>query len=172
MIPKQVEKALNKQIELESYASYLYLSMAVWSDNAGMDGCATFMFRQSVEENEHMMKILHYMLEMDATPIVPQITKPPKDFESIQKMMASVYAHEKKVTKSIHKLVDLSAKNEDHTTFNFLQWYVEEQREEENLMRGILDKIKIIGDGPQSLYFIDKEIEIINKLEESKPSTN
>jgi ferritin len=67
------------------------------------------------------------------------------------------------VTKSIHDLMDLGYEEDDYSTLNFLQWYVEEQREEENLMRSILDTIKLIGDGPQSLYYIDKEIKAINK---------
>ena len=76
-----------------------------------------------------------------------------------------VYEHEQKVTHSIHELVALSLEDKDHTTYNFLQWYVEEQREEEALMRSISDKIKLIGEGGQSLYYIDKEITAINKAE-------
>ena len=76
-----------------------------------------------------------------------------------------VYAHEQKVTKSIHNLVDLSNKEVDYTTLNFLQWYITEQREEEALMRSILDKIKLIGTGPMSLYYIDKEIQKLNNVE-------
>ena len=83
-------------------------------------------------------------------------------------MFEEVYEHEKKVTKSINKLVDLSYKEQDHGTLNFLQWYVEEQREEEALMRQILDAIKLIGNGSQSLYFIDKEVAAVNAIEAKK----
>jgi ferritin len=76
--------------------------------------------------------------------------------------MQQVYEHEKKVTRSIHQLVEISNETDDFDTFNFLQWYVTEQREEEALMREILYKINLIGDGPQSLYYIDKELEAIN----------
>jgi ferritin len=163
MISKKMEKALNEQIELEGYASFLYLAMAAWCDREGLEGCNVFMRRQSEEERMHMLKIFDYISEVDGHAISPAIKATPDNFESVRKMFEEVYNHEQKVTKSIHKLVDLANKEDDYTTHHFLQWYVEEQREEEALMRTILDKIKIIGDGPQSLYFIDKEIEAINK---------
>ena len=168
MLSKKLEKALNDQMGLEAYASYLYLSMASWFDNAGMEGCSKFMFRQSVEENEHMLRIYHYILEMDGKAIVPGIKQAPNKFKNARDIFKSVYAHEQKVTKSINDLVNLSSKEAHHATFNFLQWYVAEQMEEEALMRGILDRIKLIGNGPQSLYYIDKEIEKINQAEIAK----
>ena len=164
MISKVMEEALNKQIVLEGYASFLYLSMASWCDREGLDGCAKFMHRQSNEERNHMLRIFHYISDVDGHAIAPAIKEPPRDFESVQSMFESVYQHEQKVTQSIHDLVALSYEHKDHTTLNFLQWYIEEQREEEALMRSILDKIRLIGNGPQSLYYIDKEIEAINEL--------
>ena len=162
MISKKMEKALNVQIGLEGYASFLYLAMSAWCDKEGLKGCTEFMRRQSEEEQMHMMKIFDYVSEVDGYPLTPAIKQPPSKFNSIQKLFEEVYAHEQKVTKSIHKLVSLAKAEDDYTTFEFLQWYVMEQREEEDQMRTILDRIKIIGKGPQSLYFIDKEIEAIN----------
>ena len=162
MISKEMEKALNAQIELEGYASFLYLSMASWCDQEGLEGCAKFMHRQSDEEREHMLKIFYYLSEVGGFALTPEIKQPPHDFGTVQKMFKQVYEHEQKVTASIHNLMKLSISLGDHATQNFLQWYVEEQREEEALMRTILDKIKLIGEGPQSLYYIDKEVEKIN----------
>lgn len=162
MISKKMQAALNGQLVLEAYASHLYLAMASWFDMQGLEGCAQFMFRQSDEERMHKMKIFQYLLEMDAKAIVPEVSKPPESFKSVQEVFKSAYAHEQKVTKAINGLVDLAIQENDHSTHNFLQWYVEEQREEETLMRSILDKINLIGDGPQSLYFIDKEIDLVN----------
>jgi len=155
--------ALNKQIALEAYASQLYLSMASWCDKESMDGASTFMHEQSSEERMHMLKIFHYISEVDQHAITPAVEQPPLEFGSIQKMFEQVYEHEKKVTKSINTLVELAYKEDDFATMNFLQWYVEEQREEENQMRTILDRIKLIGDGPLSLFYIDKELQSINK---------
>jgi len=125
-----MEAALNKQIELECYASFLYLSMASWCDKEGLESGAKFMNQQSEEERDHMLRIFHYISEVDGHALVPAVKKPPALFKS-----------------------------------NFLQWYVEEQREEEALMRMVMDRIKLIGDGPQSLYYIEKEIEQIHKAE-------
>lgn len=171
MISKVMEDALNKQIILEAYASFLYLSMASWCDKECLNGCSAFMHRQSEEERMHMLKIYNYIAEVGGHAITPAITQPPIEFDSVQKMFEQVYEHEQKVTASIHKLVELSNKEEDFTTLNFLQWYITEQREEETLMRTILDKIKLIGSGPMSLYYIDKEIQDINKVQMSAPKT-
>jgi len=165
MISKKMEATLNKQIELECYASFLYLSMASWCDKEGLEGGARFMNRQSEEERDHMLRIFHYISEIDGHAIVPAVKQPPKEFKSAKALYQQVYEHEQKVTKSINNIVALCYKENDYTTLNFLQWYVEEQREEEALMRTIMDRIKLIGDGPQSLYYIDKEIEKINKAE-------
>lgn len=163
MISDTMVDALNKQISLEAYASHLYLSMASWCDKESMDGASKFMHDQSAEERIHMLKIFNYISEVDRHAVTPAVDQPPLEFESIQKMFAQVYEHEKKVTSSINRLVELAYKEDDFATMNFLQWYVEEQREEENLMRTILDRIKLIGDGPLSLFYIDKELQSINK---------
>jgi ferritin len=162
MISQLMEAALNKQIELEGYASFLYLSMASWCDSKGLQGCAEFMHRQSEEERMHMMKIFHYISEVDGIAISPGIPQPTKNWTSVQVMFEEVFRHEQKVTASIYQLLNQSIQENDFATQNFLQWYVSEQREEEALIRSILDKIKIIGDGSQSLYFIDKELSAIN----------
>ncbi|MEL6655458.1 MAG: ferritin [Bacteroidota bacterium] len=165
MITEAMTKALNNQISLEGYASFLYLSMASWCDREGLEGCAQFMHRQSEEEREHMLKIFEYLAEVDAHALTPAIAQAPHEFESIQSMFQKVYEHEQKVTASINKLVAIANQENDHSTSVFLQWYVNEQREEEALMRTILDKIRLIGTGAQSLYFIDLEIEKINAAE-------
>ena len=165
-------QALNDQLEREAYASFLYLSMASWLDTQGLNGAAQFMYRQSDEEREHMMRIFTYILDMDARAVVPAIEQPRIEFESVQKVFSEAYEHEKTVTASINNLVNQSIQENDHATNNFLQWYVEEQREEEALMRTILDKIHLIGDGPQSLYFIDKELELVNEQVEKAESKN
>ncbi|MEZ4935492.1 MAG: ferritin [Saprospiraceae bacterium] len=163
MISKKMEAALNEQIVLEGYASFLYLAMAVWCDNQGLTGCHQFLMRQSDEERMHMMKIFEYLADVDGFALTPGVNEPPRQFKSVQEIFKTVYAHEQKVTKSINGLIDLATKENDFSTQTFLQWYVNEQREEEAMMRNVLDRINLIGEGPQSLYFIDKEIEAINK---------
>lgn len=165
MLSQKMADALNEQICMEASASFVYLAMAGWFESRTMQGCAAFMYRQSDEERMHMMKIYHYLLEMDAMPVTPEVKKPQQEFTSAKNVFEETLAHERRVTKSINDLVDLARAENDHATYGFLQWYVAEQREEEGLMRTILDKINLIGDGPQSQYFIDKEIDAINQAE-------
>ncbi len=172
MISKKMESALNKQIELEGYASFLYLSMASWCEQGGLEGSAKFMHRQSDEERAHMLRIFNFINEVDGHAITPAITQPPLQFESVRSLFSQVYEHEKKVTASINGLVDMCYAENDHSTLNFLQWYIQEQREEEALMRTIIDKIKLIGDGPLSLFYIDKEVEKINKMTKNEEAAD
>jgi len=158
MISKKVVDALNKQIEREAQASFLYLSMAGWCDRMSLSGCAEFLFAQSAEEHEHMMRIYHYVLDMDNIAESPRVEKTALEFDSIKNLFETIYQMEIDITKHINDLVNLAMEENDHATNNFLQWYIEEQREEESLMRSILDKIKLIGDGPSHLYHIDNEV--------------
>lgn len=162
MLPNTILEVLNKQIELEAYASNLYLSMASWCDYQGLSGCAEFMHLQSNEERNHMMRLFHYISEQDGHAEAPHVPKPPLKFTSINTLFEDVLKHEQKVTTSINNIVALCYKEKDYATLNFMQWYVEEQREEEALMRTILDKIRLIGDGTQSLYYIDREVAKFN----------
>ena len=114
-----------------------------------------------------MMKIFEYLGDVDGFALTPGIKEPPRQFESVQDVFKMVYAHEQKVTKSINDLIALASSENDYSTETFLQWYVTEQREEEALMRNVLDRINLIGNGPQSLYFIDKEMEALNQQAEA-----
>ncbi|AFC24838.1 ferritin [Saprospira grandis] len=163
MLSKKITAALNAQIAQEAAASSAYLAMASWCDREGLGNCAQFFYAQSDEERMHMLKIVHYVNEMDGHAIVPAVEQPETEFESVQKVFKKSYKQEKAVTASINELMSLSQEEKDHSTMVFLQWYVAEQREEEAMVRDILDKIKLIGDGPQSLYYIDKELQQINE---------
>ncbi len=160
--PKVIE-ALNNQISCEGDASSFYLSLAYWCDDQALEGCKKFFLRQSEEERMHMLKIYEYMSDSGVHPITPAIEKPPVKFNSIQEAFHLVFEKERSVTASIHNLLKLSFEENDFNTQNFLQWYVDEQREEEAVIRTILDRIKVIGQGGQSLYYIDKEVEKINQ---------
>jgi ferritin len=163
MINKNLLDALNAQIGLEAHSSFVYLAMASWCDKEGLKGCADFFYNQSDEERVHMLKILHYVNEMDCHAVTPAVPQPAIEYKSIQEVFKLVYAQEQKITAAIYDLLSLAIETKEHSTHNFLQWYITEQREEEALVRSILDKIKLIGEGGQSLYYIDKEIEKINK---------
>ncbi|MBK9109062.1 MAG: ferritin [Saprospiraceae bacterium] len=164
MLDLSIENALNAQLEKEAFASYSYLAMAVWCDQQSLDGCAQFFYRQSDEERMHMMKILHYLIERNGHIHVPALQKPESEYVSIQEVFISTFQQEQSVTQSINELINMAQKVNDHSTQNFLQWYVSEQREEEATVMKILDRIKLIGEGALSLYYIDQEVDKINKL--------
>ncbi len=168
MLTKKIESALNEQIENEAYASFLYLSMATWCDREGLGGCAEFLYRQSEEERDHMMRMINYINEMGYHAVIPGIKQAPVEYSSIQELFQMVYKSELGVTAKINAIIDLCYKEDDHMTLNFMQWFVSEQREEEAMVRHILDKLKLVGTGPQHLYFIDQELQKINQSIQSK----
>lgn len=162
-LSKKIQEALNNQIAYEGYASNFYLALAYWCDDQALQGCKKFFLRQSDEERMHMMKIYEYMSESGVHPQTSAIPQPPLDYENIQTAFKKVFDQERSVTLSIHNLLQLAQEENDYNTQQFLQWYVDEQREEEAVIRNILDRIKIIGTGGASLYYIDKEVEKINQ---------
>lgn len=158
MLSKKLVAALNKQINAEFYASNLYLQMSAWCQFKGLPGCAAFMAKQSAEEIQHMHRLFTYVNETGALAEVGEVEAPPTAFKSAQEIFEQTFEHERNVTKSIFQLVDAALAEKDHSTFNFLQWYVAEQHEEESLFKAILDKFKLIGPDGRGLFFIDREI--------------
>ena len=167
MLSNNMIEALNKQVVEEFYSSNLYLAMASWCDKEGLNNCANFMYSHFEEERMHMLKIFHYINEMGGHAIVPALKQPPVDYGTVQNMFKETFKHEQYITSKINELVKLAVAENDFQTINFLQWFVEEQREEEATFQTILDKIKLIGEGPSSLYFIEQEIEKISSATHS-----
>ena len=158
MLSKKIEEALIDQISKEAYAANYYLSMASWCETTGLRGCAGFLYDQSEEEKEHMMKLFRYVNEAGGHAIAPDIKEPPPSYKSIIQVFELTLEHEINVTKSINKLVEICFNAKDYSSFNFLQWYVAEQHEEERLFRSILDIVKITGSDSRGLLFLDNEI--------------
>ncbi len=161
MISKKLEKALNEQVAHEAEASFRYLSMASWCEQQSLHGCAKFFYGQSDEERGHMMKIFTYLNDVGGNAIVPAIDKPKTDFKDICEVVSTSLKGEQAVTKAVHELSELASKDKDYATYNFIQFFVDEQREEETLFNDILDKINLIGMEGMGLYYIDKELEAI-----------
>ena len=155
---KIIEDALNEQIAREQAASRTYLSLAIWADKAGYSGSASFWYAQSEEERQHMLKIVHFMIEAGGKPVVADTDEPNPKVNSFQEMFEYGLQAEKSVSKSIHEKAELAMKEKDFVVFNFQQWYISEQVEEENTMQTILDKIKLIEKHGGSLYMLDKEL--------------
>ncbi len=158
MLSPKINTALNNQIAMEAYASAYYLAIASWCDVKGYPGSAQFFYNQADEERMHMMKIFQFINEADGHAISPAIDQPPHEFPNYVSLFETALAHEKKVTKSIHELVKLANEENDFATINLLQWFVDEQVEEENQMQIILDKLNLIGDNGVGLYMLDTEL--------------
>ena len=158
MLTKALVDRLNQQINLEFYSSNLYLQMSSWCEHAGLEGCAEFMHQHAQEEMGHMQRLFNYVNETGAMAVLGQIDAPPTEYESIADVFRKTYEHECLVTSRINDLADAAMKEADYSTFNFLQWYVAEQHEEENLFSGILDKVEMIGTEKKGLFFLDREI--------------
>nr|WP_228550637.1 non-heme ferritin [Endozoicomonas sp. OPT23] len=158
MLTQKMVDKLNEQINLEFYSSNLYLQMASWCESQGLDGCNEFLRRHAQEEMEHMQKLFNYVNETGAMAVLGAIEAPPHKFESVRDVFLRTYEHECEITRCINELANTAFEEKDFSTFNFLQWYVGEQHEEEKLFKGILDKIDMIGVDGKGLYFIDQEV--------------
>lgn len=158
MLSKTLVDRLNEHVNLEFYSSNLYLQMSAWCEYKGLPGCAAFLRAHAREEDEHMQKLFTYVNETGSMALLGEIKAPPTEFKSVGELFKKVYEHECLITKKINDLVSLALKEEDYSTFNFLQWYVAEQHEEEHVFKLILDRIEIIGEKGSGLYFIDQAV--------------
>ena len=159
MLSKTIEETLNKQIKIEAESSQIYLAMACWAEVKGVEGIAGFMYRQSQEERDHMLKLVKFVNERGGHAKISELAAPNVTFKSFKEMFEMLFEHEVFVSKSINELVHISLQEKDYATHNFLQWYVSEQIEEEAMARTILDKINLIGDDKGGLYLFDRDIE-------------
>jgi len=156
MLSAKLQEALNKQINAELYSAYLYLSMSASLEAQNWGGMATWLKAQAQEELGHAMKIYGYVFERNGTVELGQIDAPKGSWASPLKAFEDAHKHEIKVTGLINKLVELAAKEKDHATTAFLQWFVTEQVEEEASTLDVVDKLKLIGDHTGSLFMLDR----------------
>lgn len=158
MITGSLEKALNKQLNMELYSAYVYASMAAYFEHKNYNGFSTWMRTQATEEMGHAQKFYEYILNVGGRVILDAIDKPPADFKSPLSVFEGALEHERKVTKAIYKLVDLATKDSHHATATFLQWFVTEQVEEEAVADNIVQRLTMVGDSPEGLFMMDREL--------------
>lgn len=158
MISKKMQDALNNQINAEFYSSYLYLAMAAHFEDTNMNGFANWMSMQSAEEYGHAMKIYNYLNEVGAKVELSAIDKPKSGWKEPVDAFKDALEHEKKVTKMINDLADLSVEEKDHATNIFLHWFVTEQVEEVASVEDIVNKFELIGDNKGALFMFDREL--------------
>ena len=156
MLTEKIENILNRQVEREGYSSLLYLSMASWAEASGYPGIAQWLYAQSEEELEHMLKFIHYINDRGGKAVIPGLETPPNEFESVQALFEAVLKHEQFVSQSINEIVTACIEEQDHTTNNWVQWFVTEQIEEESSVQELLDKLVLVGN--HNLYMFDRDI--------------
>ena len=157
-LSEEVENILNAQVKMEAYASALYLSMSSWCDEQGLDNAATFFAKQADEEREHMLKLFNYINDRGGRGISPEITNIPADFESFRGVFEQTLEQEMHVTESFNNMADKCMKAKDFVTFNFIQWFLNEQIEEEYVARRILELFDVIGEEGTGRWEIDRHL--------------
>ena len=158
MISNKMEEALNEQINAEFYSTYLYLSMQAYFESVNLSGFANWMRAQTQEELIHAMKIYDYVNERGGRITLKSIAEPPTEWKSPLAAFEAAYQHEQKVTELINGLVNLAIGEKDHATNNFLQWFVNEQVEEESSVDEVVQKLKMIERAPGGQFLIDREL--------------
>ena len=157
MLSEKMQDALNEQVKWEFYSAYMYLSMASYFESVSLGGCAKWMYAQFQEEQMHAMKMFRYVNERGGRALLRQIEEPPSQWDSPLAAFQETCEHEALVTGRINALMDLALDERDHATANFLNWYVDEQVEEEDNCGGILERMKLAGEGA-GLFMLDQEL--------------
>ena len=158
MISKKMEEALNEQVNAELYSAYLYLSMESYFKSLNLNGFANWMRVQTQEEVAHAMKIYDFLNERGGRIILKAIEGPETEWDSPLAVFEAVYVHEQKVTGLINDLVDLAIKEKDHATNTFLQWFVNEQVEEESSADEVVQQLKMMENAPGGMFMLDREL--------------
>lgn len=158
MLTKDMIAKLNDQLNLEFFSANLYLQMSAWCSDKGFEGATTFFKGHSREEMQHMQRLFDYLSDTGALPVLGTIAAPPVAFNSLNEVLEQAYDHEKLITAKINELAHHAMTSQDYSTFNFLQWYVAEQHEEEKLFKSVLDKLALVGNSGEALFFVDKDL--------------
>ncbi len=158
MISDKMVAAINEQINKELFSEYMYMSMQAWLADQNLDGMANWMNAQAQEEHFHAMKFFNYLIDRGARVKLTAIEAPKEDFETPLKAFKMALDHEKFVTKSINELMDLAIKEKDHATKSFLQWFIDEQVEEEASVDRVVNMLKMVEGHGNGLMMIDREL--------------
>lgn len=158
MPSKKIESALNQQIQSEFYSAYLYLSMSAFCQEIHLDGFAHWLQVQSKEEIGHAMRLYKYLNNRGGRVILKAIDQPPQGFKSPRRMFEQILKHEQEISTAVHKLYKLAQDEKDYATEVELQWFINEQVEEEKTVGDILQKLTVVGDQPATLLMMDHHL--------------
>ncbi len=158
MLNDQLERALNDQLNSELYSAHLYLSMAAYFETETLPGFAHWMRLQHQEEVSHALRIFDYINDRDGRAVINSIDQPPTEFESVQSVMEMTLEHERAVTAMIEDLYRVAQEHKDYATHVLLEWFIEEQVEEEKSALDIVDQLKRIGNDGTGLLILDARL--------------
>ncbi len=158
MISKTLQDAINEQINFELFSAYLYLSMSAHFETQNLSGFANWTRVQYQEETGHAMKLYKYVFERSGAVTLKAIAQPATKFKTPVDVFKEVLKHEQKVTSLINKLYELAVKEKDYAAQIFLQWFANEQVEEEKNATDIINMLEMIGDSPVSLIMADRQL--------------
>jgi len=158
MIPKKIEKAFNDQIKHELESAYIYLSMAAWLNDKGLDGMAEWYKIQTMEEMSHAMKFFDHIAERGGKVVLQDLKQLKTEWESPQEVVKDALAHEEFISGKINELMKLAKETDDFASIPMLNWFVEEQVEEEDNANKNVDMLNMIGESGHGLLMVDKEL--------------
>ncbi len=155
MFSKNLLDEMNTQIKLELYSGYLYLSMSAYFEANNLPGFAHWMKVQAEEEQEHAMKFYGYINDRGGRVVLQAIDQPPANFKNALAIFEQALEHEKSVTARIELLYSIAVKDNDYASQSFLNWFIDEQVEEEKNASQIVEWLKMSGDSVNALFMID-----------------
>lgn len=158
VLSKRVNQALNDQIGREVYSAYLYLSMSTFCNSRDLPGAAHWLRVQWEEELIHTTKLVDYVTDRGGAVVLGAIDQPPVEFGSLLAVFQQVLAHEQAVSASIYKTYEVCVKEKDYAAQTLLQWYMDEQVEEENTASEIVARLKLAGKDGSALLMIDEQL--------------
>lgn len=158
MINEELSNILNDQVNKELYSAYLYLSMSAYFSDRGLAGFASWMRVQFQEEQAHGMLIYGFLISRGVKVNLKAIDAPPANWNGPLSVMEEVLKHEVYVTSLINNIITVAENHKDRATISYLNWFVDEQVEEEANAQDIISKLKMIGDDKSALYLLDKDL--------------
>lgn len=158
MISEKINEILNEQINKEFFSGYLYLSMSAYMKELGLFGFSSWLKLQAKEEVEHGLKLFDYIIERNSFVTLKQIRTPEFEFQGVISVFNKIYEHEKCITDSVMKVAKAAEEESDRTTLSFIDWFINEQIEEEQNIKSIVKRLELFGDDKVALYLMDKEL--------------
>lgn len=156
MISDKIQNAINDQIKAEFESSYIYLAMAAYCESLNFKGFGVWFKKQAQEEHEHAHKLYAYLTDRGGRVVLKGLETPPAEYGSVMGAFQKAYEHEKYITGRINSIYDLAVAEKDYATQEHLNWFVKEQVEEEAAASEMVETIKMVGDKPGSLIYLDR----------------